>query len=49
VKEVAVGLSHTCALAPNDDVFCWGNNDLEQLGAVTSPPRATPDTVKFSP
>jgi len=49
VKELAVGLSHSCALAPNDDVFCWGNNEVEQLGATASPPRAKPDTVKFVP
>ena len=49
VKELAVGLSHSCALASNDDVFCWGNNDVEQIGALSSPSRAKPDTVKFAP
>jgi len=48
VKEIGVGLGHSCALAPNDEVYCWGQNDVGQLGAPTSGPRAKPDRVRFA-
>jgi alpha-tubulin suppressor-like RCC1 family protein len=49
VMEVAVGLSHSCAIVKNDDVYCWGNNELDQLGAPGSAPRAKPEAVHFAP
>jgi alpha-tubulin suppressor-like RCC1 family protein len=32
VRELAVGEHHACALTMNDEVYCWGANDLGQLG-----------------
>ncbi len=46
VKEISVGLQHTCAVLSNDTVKCWGNNTYGQLGydnttALNAPPAAT--------
>jgi alpha-tubulin suppressor-like RCC1 family protein len=35
-KYVAVGRQHTCAITRDDDVRCWGDNGLGQLGTATS-------------
>lgn len=35
-KYVAVGRQHTCALTKDDDIRCWGDNGLGQLGTATS-------------
>lgn len=48
VKEIAVGLGHACALAPNDEVYCWGQNESGQLGASPVPFRAKADRVRFA-
>jgi len=32
VKQVACGGIHTCAILDNDQLKCWGGNDLGQLG-----------------
>ncbi len=45
---LALGASHTCALLPNRDVKCWGNNMDGQLGVGDSDlatPRTTPQLV----
>lgn len=31
-KRVVVGERHTCALTTDDQVFCWGSNEVGQLG-----------------
>ena len=36
---IAAGVNHTCAVRPPGSVYCWGNNDLGQLG---NPPSLTP-------
>jgi hypothetical protein len=41
VKEVAVGNMHTCALAVDGRVFCWGDNSDGMLGARQGAPRAS--------
>ena len=32
VKQVIVGMTHTCALLTDGDLLCWGANDQGQLG-----------------
>lgn len=32
IKQVAIGGGHSCALDANNDVRCWGDNTLGQLG-----------------
>jgi len=39
---LATGARHTCALAPQGAVHCWGNNDSGQLGR-SAPGVALPD------
>ncbi|MFL5494495.1 MAG: RCC1 domain-containing protein [Gemmatimonadales bacterium] len=41
--QIHAGYVHTCALNLNDAAFCWGNNDLGQLG--TSGQTLTPLAV----
>lgn len=31
-RSVTVGVSHSCALTPDDSLWCWGNNQRGQLG-----------------
>jgi alpha-tubulin suppressor-like RCC1 family protein len=37
VKEMALGLDHSCALMNDGTVTCWGENDLGQLGSGDAP------------
>ena len=39
--------SHTCALRRNGDLYCWGKNDLGQLGDGTTTNRTSPVRVTF--
>jgi alpha-tubulin suppressor-like RCC1 family protein len=39
---LAVGPRHACALAPSRDLYCWGDNDLAQLGRETAQGRLNP-------
>lgn len=46
IKDVSVGIAHTCAILSDDTVKCWGNNTYGQLGysnttALTSPSAST--------
>ena len=36
-KVVAAGYSHTCAIATDGSVWCWGDNRTGQLGRETEP------------
>ena len=46
VQAVAVGGLHTCALAAEGAVWCWGRNDYGQLGdGAQAPYRSTPGIV----
>jgi alpha-tubulin suppressor-like RCC1 family protein len=40
--EVTAGDSHTCARRIDGRVWCWGNNDLGQLGVSDRTARHTP-------
>ena len=43
VIALAVGDTHACALAEDGRVFCWGSNDMGQLGDGTSNYRDYPN------
>ncbi|KAF4727112.1 hypothetical protein FOZ63_011483, partial [Perkinsus olseni] len=32
VIDIATGIRHTVAVTDSGDVYCWGNNDVDQLG-----------------
>jgi len=31
-RQVSAGRDHTCGVTSEDQVYCWGENDIEQLG-----------------
>jgi len=35
LTAITAGERHACVLASNGDVYCWGDNSFQQLGAVT--------------
>src|SRR5437016_2640737 len=49
--QVSAGGSHTCALAADGRVYCWGSNENGQLGDGThnnhSSPKAVSGTLRF--
>jgi len=45
VLAVALGGEHTCALLATGAVWCWGNNEMGQLGNGTSTTRLVPVQV----
>jgi len=42
--RIATGDKHTCAIAQNDTIWCWGDNTYSQLGSS-----ALPDTPSLIP
>jgi alpha-tubulin suppressor-like RCC1 family protein len=44
VKQIGLGRGFGCALSRSSQVFCWGRNDLNQLGALVSLPGMTKAT-----
>lgn len=42
VAEIAVGEGHACALLSSGRIFCWGRNDMGQLGNGTTTDSAAP-------
>jgi len=42
---LAAGQEHTCALTPAGTAFCWGHNDLGELGDGSTTSRSTPVQV----
>lgn len=47
VTSVALGEDFACAIA--NETYCWGINDVGQLGDGTNAPRATPTRVQGAP
>lgn len=45
LSSVAVGQSHVCALATSGAVYCWGKNDVGQVGDGTTDARTAPVRV----
>lgn len=45
--RVSVGTAHSCAIASDRTLWCWGNNDRRQLG-VEEPTDYAPAPVKIS-
>jgi alpha-tubulin suppressor-like RCC1 family protein len=47
-KAVAVGGAHTCVIASDKQVYCWGHNGRGQLGnALAENPQLSPIAVDF--
>ncbi len=49
VVAITAGTTHTCAATELGDVWCWGDNNLGQLGPGSSDPTATPVAVTGLP
>lgn len=45
-REIAIGLSNTCALTASGQAWCWGRNTRGELGDSTQTPRASPVPVR---
>jgi alpha-tubulin suppressor-like RCC1 family protein len=43
--KITAGGSHTCAIANDGDVYCWGNNNRGQLGNTTDNAAANPTAL----
>lgn len=46
---VAPGITHTCAIADDHTLWCWGDNSHGQLGNTTTTPSQVPVTVEGGP
>ncbi|MFW6010281.1 MAG: Ig-like domain-containing protein [Gemmatimonadota bacterium] len=44
--DVATGGSHTCAVTEGGEIYCWGANDLDQLGNSSVDTTAVPVRVE---
>jgi alpha-tubulin suppressor-like RCC1 family protein len=44
-KALALGAQHSCAVALNDTLYCWGSNEQGQLGSGSSEPVLVPKLV----
>lgn len=50
--RLAAGAGHTCALTPASSVYCWGNDEFQQLGydgSSTDSPVPVPTSVGIAP
>lgn len=48
IKKLQSGTNHTCAIASDDKVYCWGQNKFGQLGDGTTTNRSVPVAVDVS-
>ncbi len=44
-KEVSAGEHHTCAIKIDGPLFCWGYNDMGQLGTGDFAPKSVPTKI----
>jgi alpha-tubulin suppressor-like RCC1 family protein len=44
-RSVSAGFGHSCAIGDDGSLWCWGRNDLGQLGVGDFEPRTTPASV----
>jgi alpha-tubulin suppressor-like RCC1 family protein len=49
IQQIEVGNGFACALKQDSTVWCWGRNDLGQLGAGTTTDQSTPSRVQGLP
>ena len=42
IKNLSAGENHTCAVSNNDNIYCWGRNNINMLGDGTTTQRTTP-------
>lgn len=47
LRQVSTGQTHTCAVAVDDSLYCWGGNAQGQLGIGAAPDQFTPVDVSF--
>lgn len=49
IKQIVANNSHTCAIASDDQAYCWGQNDIGQAGdGLSSAMLLTPSAVDTS-
>ena len=44
--RIAAGDKHTCAIAVNDTIWCWGDNTYSQLGSASFPDGLSLDPIQ---
>ncbi|HEX6588874.1 MAG TPA: hypothetical protein VF039_07625 [Longimicrobiales bacterium] len=47
VRQVTTGQTHSCAVAEDDSLYCWGGNAAGQLGIGVAPDQYRPVEVPF--
>jgi len=45
IKQISTSVGHTCAVASNDQTYCWGNNQYGQLGNGTNNNASVPIAI----
>ncbi len=48
LKNITAGANHTCAIASDDNAYCWGKNDYGQLGDGSFVNKLVPTPVSMS-
>jgi alpha-tubulin suppressor-like RCC1 family protein len=49
IDTLAIGTSHSCALAPGGAAYCWGANGMGQLGTGSTASVSAPTEVRGAP
>ena len=45
IRQINTGVTHTCAIASDNKAYCWGANNLNQLGDGTATNRLSPTAI----